>query len=152
MKFRKYSEGQKSVDNFINKIGETYGKDVVIGYGNWSRDTQMKHFMPTMNKGLRKLIHRKYQTITVNEAYTSKKCCECHGDLEHHKNSEGKDIFRLLVCPNCVRHVVKHTVFRTRDGNSAQNIKTLVNTWLEKRERPEAFKRPLSDSHPLGTK
>ena len=67
MKFRSYSYGKKSIDVFLNKIKETFGENILIGYGNWSRDTQMKHFMPTMNKGLRKLIHRKYDTITVNE-------------------------------------------------------------------------------------
>ena len=38
----------------------------------------MKHFMPTMNKGLRKQIHKKYDTITINECNTSKKCCDCN--------------------------------------------------------------------------
>ena len=28
--------------------------------------------MPTMNKGLRKLIHKKYDTITINECNTRK--------------------------------------------------------------------------------
>jgi hypothetical protein len=51
MKFRTYSYGKKSVDVFLNKIKETFGDNLLIGYGNWSRDTQMKHFMPTMNKG-----------------------------------------------------------------------------------------------------
>ena len=67
MKFRQYSYGKKSVDTFLNKIKETFGENILIGYGNWSRSTQMKHFMPTMNKGLRKLIHKKYDTITINE-------------------------------------------------------------------------------------
>ena len=49
-----------------------------------------------MNKGLRKLIHKKYDTITINECNTSKKCCDCH------KDKEGKKVFRLLVCSNCV--------------------------------------------------
>ena len=51
---------------FLNKIKETFGENILIGYGNWSRSSQMKHFMPTMNKGLRKLIHKKYDTITIN--------------------------------------------------------------------------------------
>jgi hypothetical protein len=49
MKFRQYL----SVDTFLNKIQKTFGDDILIGYGNWSRSTQMKHFMPTMNKGVR---------------------------------------------------------------------------------------------------
>jgi len=40
--------------------------------------------MPTMNKGLRKLIHKKYDTITINECNTNKKCCDCHKDLEYY--------------------------------------------------------------------
>ena len=59
MKFRQYSYGKKSIDTFLHKIKETFGENLLIGYGNWSRDTQMKFFMPTMNKGLRKLIHKK---------------------------------------------------------------------------------------------
>jgi hypothetical protein len=59
MKFRQYSYGKKSIDVFLNKIKETFGENLLIGYGNWSRDTQMNFFMPTMNKGLRKLIHKK---------------------------------------------------------------------------------------------
>ena len=95
MKFRQYSYGKKSIDTFLNKINETFGENLLIGYGNWSRDTQMKFFMPTMNKGLRKLIHKKYNTITVNECNTSKKCCDCHKDLEYYKDKENKKVFRL---------------------------------------------------------
>jgi hypothetical protein len=42
MKFRQYSYSKKSID----KIKETFGENILIGYGNWSRSTQMKHFMP----------------------------------------------------------------------------------------------------------
>ena len=113
---------------------------MVIGYGNWSRSTQMKNFMPTMNKGLRKLIHKKYDTITINECNTSKKCCGCLNNLHHHKDKEGKEIFRLLVCSNCVSCENKQTVFRTRDVNSAVNIRNITKCWIEKQERNHAFK------------
>lgn len=140
MKFRSYSYGKKSVDTFLNKIKETFGDNILIGYGNWSRNTQMKHFMPTMNKGLRKLIHKKYDTITINECNTSKKCCGCHNDLEYYKDKEGKKIFRLLMCSKCVRPEVKQTVFRTRDVNSAVNIREITRTWINSQTRPVAFK------------
>ncbi len=139
MKFRQYSYGKKSIDTFLNKIKETFGENILIGYGNWSRSTQMKHFMPTMNKGLRKQIHKKYDTITINECNTSKKCCECHNNLEYYKHKNGEKQFRLLVCSNCVRHKVKQTVFRTRDANSSINIMNLTKWWIEKQERPSAF-------------
>ena len=139
MKFRKYSYGKKSMDKFLNKIKETFGENILIGYGNWSRSTQMKHFMPTMNKGLRKQIHKKYDTITINECNTSKKCCECNNDLSYYKNSDGNKQFRLLLCFECVRPQVKQTVFRTRDANSAINIMNITKCWIEKQERPACF-------------
>ena len=148
MKFRQYSYGKKSIDTFLNKIKETFGNNILIGYGNWSRSTLMKHFMPTMNKGLRKQIHKKYDTITINECNTSKKCCECNNDLSYYRHSDGNKQFRLLVClscnrgndySGCVRPQVKQTVFRTRDANSAINIMNLTKRWIEKQERPACF-------------
>jgi hypothetical protein len=139
MKFRQYSYGKKSIDNFLNKIKETFGENILIGYGNWSRSTQMKHFMPTMNKGLRKQIHKKYDTITINECNTSKKCCECYNNLDYYRHKNGDKQFRLLVCSNCVRPQVKQTVFRTRDANSSINIMNLTKCWIEKQERPLSF-------------
>ena len=139
MKFRQYSYGKKSIDTFLNKIKETFGENILIGYGNWSRSTQMKHFMPTMNKGLRKLIHKKYDTITINECNTSKKCCDCNKDLEYYKDKENKKVFRLLKCSNCVSCENKKIVFRTRDANSSINIMKLTSCWIEKQERPLCF-------------
>jgi hypothetical protein len=139
MKFRQYSYGKKSIDTFLNKIKETFGENILIGYGNWSRSTQMKHFMPTMNKGLRKLIHKKYDTITINECNTSKKCCDCNNDLEYYKDKEEKKVFRLLVCSNCVSCENKKIVFRTRDANSSINIMNLTSCWIKKQERPLCF-------------
>ena len=139
MKFRQYSYGKKSIDIFLNKIRETFGENILIGYGNWSRSSQMKHFMPTMNKGLRKLIHKKYDTITINECNTSKKCCDCNNNLEYYKDKKGKKVFRLLVCSDCVSCENKKIVFRTRDANSSINIMKLTQSWIEKQERPLCF-------------
>jgi len=144
MKFRQYSYGKKSIDIFLNKIKETFGENLLIGYGNWSRDTQMKFFMPTMNKGLRKLIHKKYDTITINECNTSKKCCDCHKDLEYYKDKENKKVFRLLVCSNCVSCENKKIVFRTRDANSSINILKLTKCWIDTQTRPTEFQNHIS--------
>jgi len=139
MKFRQYSYGKKSIDTFLNKIKETFGDNVLIGYGNWSRSTQMKHMMPTMNKGLRKLIHKKYDTITINEFYTSQRCCECYNELKHQKDKKGKEIYRLFCCSNCVSSKNKNGVCRTRDKNSAISIMKLMKEWLNTQTRPKEF-------------
>ena len=139
MKFRQYSYGNKSIDTFLNNIEKAFGENPLICYGNWSRSSQMKHFMPTMNKGLRKLIHKRYDTITINECNTSKKCCDCFQDLKHYINKENKEEFRLLVCSNCVSCENKKIVFRTRDANSAINIMNLGKCWIYKQQRPSEF-------------
>ena len=139
MKFRQYSYGNKSIDTFLNNIENTFGENLLICYGNWSRSSQMKHFMPTMNKGLRKLIHKRYDTITINECNTSKKCCDCFQDLKHYRNKENKEEFRLLVCSNCVSCENKKIVFRTRDANSSINIMNLGKCWIYKQQRPSEF-------------
>jgi hypothetical protein len=139
MKFRQYSYGNKSIDTFLNNIEKTFGENILICYGNWSRSSQMKHFMSTMNKGLRKLIHKRYDTITINECNTSKKCCDCFQDLKHYRNKENKEEFRLLVCSNCVSCENKKIVFRTRDANSSINIMNLGKCWIYKQQRPSEF-------------
>jgi hypothetical protein len=145
MRFRKYSYGRKSIDNFVNRIGKTFGKKIVIGYGSWSRETQMKNFMPTMGRGLRKEIHRRYPTVTVNESYTSKKCNVCYQDLVHHKDSNGKRLFRLLKCASCKNEndTFEQVRFLNRDENSATNILNLLKLWVTKRIRPKSFTKPV---------
>ncbi len=58
------------------------------------------HIMTTMNKGTQKLIHKKYDTMTINEFYTSQKCCECKKDLKHYRDKNGEEIYRLFTCSN----------------------------------------------------
>ena len=78
-------------------------------------------------------------TITINECNTSKKCCGCNNDLKYYKDKENKQVFRLLVCSNCVSCENKKIVFRTRDANSTINIMNLTETWIKTQQRPLCF-------------
>jgi len=140
MLFRQYSYGKKSVDKFINKIKETFGDNIIIGYGNWSRDTQMKGCLPTMNKGLRRLICKKYDTVSINEYNTSKKCCKCKENLINYKDKKNKKVHRLLVCSSdeCVT-LKKPIAYRSRDINAALNIMILTKEYIKTQTRPEEF-------------
>ena len=46
------------------------------------------------------------------------------------------------MCSNCVSCENKHTVFRTRDVNSAVNIRNITRCWVDKQSRPPAFQIP----------
>ena len=95
-------------------------------------------------KGLRKLIHKRYDTITINEFNTSKKCCDCYNDMKHYRDKKNKEVYRLFVCSNCVSCQNKQNVFRTRDANSAVNIRNLTTCWINNQTRPEEFSRASS--------
>ena len=94
-KLWRHSYGKSSVDTLLNKIKKTFGSNVLIGYGDWSRSAQTKHITPTMGKGLRRLIHKRRDTLTINEHNASQKRCERYNDLKHRYDKKGKKIYRL---------------------------------------------------------
>jgi hypothetical protein len=160
MKLRSFIEGKRSEDKFVEKIGETFGQNAIIMYGDWSESEQMKNFIPTKGVGLRRLIHRKFHTISIKEAYSSKRCCECFQDLRNyiadnnfHTTKVGDKIHRILVCENCIKCSSKtvldpskcvssdnkRIMFRTRDKNAARNILRIGEDWIFYRQRRPAF-------------
>ena len=132
MKLRTFIYGKKSIDSFINRIGKTFndGRKIVIAYGDWSETTQMKNSAPSLGKGLRKLIHRKYFTFSVNEMYTSKRCNKCFQDLENFIDKKSKKVHRLLVCSTCVSSENKKVTYRSRDINAGVNIMNVAKHYM----------------------
>ena len=141
MRFRKYSHAKRSIDKFINLIKKTYGNDAIIAYGNWSRSTQMKNFMPTMGIGLRRLINKKLTTITVDEYKTSITCFKCHNVLQNFINKKKKKIHRLLVCYGGESSPNKINSYVARDYNAAVNIRNIAIDIINDKPRPDAFSR-----------
>ena len=116
----------------------------LVAYGDWSRTTQMRHFVPTKGVGMRRLISRHFETVSINEFRTSKLCCNCQNELSHVKidqEERKKKLFRCLVCDECERSESKTRVFVTRDLNSALNIRRLACDWISGQTRPVAFCR-----------
>ena len=121
-----------------------YGDDALVAYGDWSRTTQMRHFVPTKGVGMRRLISRHFETVSINEFRTSKLCCNCAKELSHVKieqEESKKKLFRCLVCEECERSESKKRVFVTRDLNSALNIRRLACDWICGQTRPLSFCR-----------
>ena len=140
LKLRQFIYSKKSEDKFIDRISKTFGKingvdkTILIAYGDWSKTEQMKNFIPTLGIGLRRLIHKKYYTVTVHEAYTSQRCSTCYTKLEHY-NVKSKEIYRLLTCSGCVRSENKKITFKQRDVNGATNIMNLAKYYLRYNDR-----------------
>ena len=84
---------------------------------------------------MRKLIAKRFCTVSVNEFRTSKLCCNCFGQLQHlcvESDAKKNKVFRCLICPECERSESKQPTFVTRDLNSE---------WMTEKTRPVAFCR-----------
>lgn len=123
--------GRKSADDkFINRIEKTFkttdDTKLVILYGNWGRNPNLKHSPPTPGIGLRRRVHRRVPTYTTYEGGTSSVCFDCqhYGLNEWSKrvvDREGEEqernIHQLLRCQN-----VECSRWWSRDVLGALNI------------------------------
>ena len=98
--------------------------------------------MPSMGKGLRKLIHKKYHTVSINEYNISRICCKCSNRLNVCYDENNDKVYRLLSCSACVRSDNKNITYRMRDKNAAINILNLTREWILNQRRPECFNPP----------
>ena len=102
-RFMAWAKRDQSVERFAKKIVETFGsggKQVVIFYGDWGRNPNLKNQAPTPGIGLRRLLHAApgILTITVRETYTSSYCPLCASEVDNARGVHG-----LLKCesPGC---------------------------------------------------
>ena len=97
-RFMAWATRDLSVKRFAEKIVETYGsggKPVVVFYGDWGRNPNLKNQAPTPGIGLRRLLHKfgGILTITVREMYTSSYCPCCYAEVDNARGVHG-----LLKC------------------------------------------------------
>ena len=150
---------QKSEDKFLNRIEEKFGdkKELLICIGDWSnKQGSCIRGHSTTGIGLKKLVNKRFNTLLIDEYNTSKKCCNCHKDIENviiGNNSK----FRLLGCKECKRKSNKTNIgspedehnsmnksysFLTRDKNSCINMITIIKYMIKnKGKRPKEFSR-----------
>jgi len=159
MKFRKYCFTKSSEDKFLNRIEETYGKDIVLVLGDWSNDNRIRGLAPTMGNGLKRLMARKFTTLLIKENNTSKLCSGCHNELVK-MVVDGKSRHRILGCKICKEKLDNYnpknygeivnrkdeinTMFRThkvinRDYNACRNMINIVKHLIAHGRRPRAF-------------
>jgi hypothetical protein len=140
---------QKSEDKYLNNIKDTYGNkdDTLICIGDWSNKNTIKGLASTMGIGLKRLIAKKFNTVLVYEYNTSKKCCNCHHNIDN-KKINGNSKFRLLQCEYCNvecfensnESTFRYRKYLNRDKNSCANMLNIVKSYLfDNRTRPPAF-------------
>ena len=101
--FRRFVKTKSSEDQMLNEIEKKYGSNILIGLGNWSVNVskQMKGCMPTPNKGLVKLLKKRFDVVSIDEYKTSKIYSnDTTKELENVKVKRGrknKSIHKLLT-------------------------------------------------------
>ena len=73
---------KSSEDRLCNNIAETFG-GMVIFWGNWGRNPNLKHQPPTPGIGLRRQVHKRFQTYTYDERMSSSLCFTCESPVSH---------------------------------------------------------------------
>jgi hypothetical protein len=97
---------------------------------------QMKGCMPSPNKGIFKLLTKRFDVVEVDEFRTSK---IYHDDLTTelvNVRVKKKPIHELLTLTGKPTSVILN-----RDKNAARNIQLILETHINQQIRPEAFCR-----------
>ena len=147
MKWRSFICKRQSEDKLLNTIEKKYGKseDLLISYGNWNNSKQMKHIMPTLGIGMRKLLEKKFTCVLFDEFRTSKLCCKCHNELENYNS-----LHHILICSNCKSDGCesKNITFINRDINGCKNMLDLSIEWINHKTRNKKFCRTTDNDVP----
>ena len=144
-KWYSYINTRRSESNLSNKINKKYNenkdKNLIIILGDWDISKQMRHFKPTPNKHLKKLLTENFKVYEIDEYRTSKlhhKTSSVCGNL-YLKNKEGK----LEKKHSILSFKMKNKMgYLDRDKNSCKNMRKIVNHWITTgEERPKRYKR-----------
>ena len=156
LKHRRYINTQRSEDKLLNEIEKTFGKNIVLAYGDYdSKNYHLPGVPPAIGSGLRKKINKRFPLFLVNEFRTSKLCCRCEKPLENMKvkvkkgkKEKNKKIHRILVCRGCITisgSKSNSSYFINRDRNGTANILKVAKNILETGEKPINFRRKKAD-------
>ena len=151
-RLRAFLGKRSSEDRLISRIKEAFGDKVVILWGDWGRNPNLRHQPPSPGIGLRRKVHSLIRTYSVHESYTSSVCpkCEGHGldkplsrtftrPRRHTGEWEtvAKPIHHLLRCQNA-----DCGCWWNRDTLGALNIHKQAMHWLMHGRGAACFERP----------
>jgi len=134
----RYIRTQSFNHRILNEISKKYGKDVVIGLGNWSNNcsTQLKGSAPSLNKSLYKILSGCFRVLEVDEFRTSKLYNRDTTKELEKKKVRGKRRHALLTLKGKSNGVIIN-----RDNNASKNILGICEEYLKNQTRPQAFNR-----------
>ena len=140
-KWYAYINKKKAYSKLIKKIKNTFGKETIIAYGDWSNDKQIKNYISTPNLGLKRKIAEHFTVYNLNEFRTSKLNYKTEEVNENMYMSDKKEVVRKMHSVLTYQTENKSLGCINRDENSVNNMIKIVNYYLEHKKRPFKFTR-----------
>lgn len=136
-----YINTQRSEDNLLNLIEETFGKDIIIIYGDWNQSGKIK-YMSTPGISLKRKISERFKIYNIDEFRTSCLNYKTEERCENLYLRTGKDkVLRKMHAILTYKMENQREGCINRDKNSVLNMKKLVSHYIEKGERLYKYRR-----------
>jgi len=147
LKWFSYINKRRHEDKLLNELKEMFGKDAIFIIGDWSNKSSNIKGSTMPNMGLRKLLSRVFEVYTIDEFNTSKINCYTGEVNEKLKlpvstvNDKGETIQKITEMYSVFTYKMGNKMgCINRDYNAVRNMKLIVESLLETKERPEKFK------------
>lgn len=142
LNLRRFCRTKSAEDTMLNEIEEKFGKNLLLGLGDWSVNTshQMKGCMPTPNKGISKLLMKRFDVVSIDEYKTSKLYNkDLSKELTNVKVKRGKRCTSIHTLLTPTRN--PNGVILNRDRNACRNILLIMKEFLQTQKRKAEFSR-----------
>ncbi|CAH6420238.1 Hypothetical protein UVM_LOCUS91 [uncultured virus] len=78
-RWQTWRDRRSSEDRFVERAVQTFGKDAVLAYGDWSAWHGMKGLPSSPTNALRRRLAQRLRVVDIPEFRTTKTCSRCHG-------------------------------------------------------------------------
>jgi hypothetical protein len=144
-KWYSYINRKRTETDLVREIKEVYDKDSILIIGDWSdklKTTPSRiKYISTPNLGLKRKLNEYFKVYNIDEFRTS---CLNYKTEEKGENlylPDKKKVMRKIHSVLTYQTESKRIGCINRDENAVNNMVKLVKTYIEKKERPEKYRR-----------
>ena len=138
-----YINRRRAEDELVKLIKKTFGEDVILIYGDWSKGESMKNNISTPNMELKKKLGEHFKIYSIDEFRTS---CLHHETTDRCENlylPDDKGVIRKLHSILTSKMENKRLGCINRDNNATRNMIKIVEQFLKDKTRPYIFRRTV---------
>jgi hypothetical protein len=144
-KWYSYINRKRAETDLVREIKETYTKDSILIIGDWSDKLKTSpsriKYISTPNLGLKRKLNEYFKVYNLDEFRTS---CLNYKTEEKGENlylPDKKKVMRKIHSVLTYQTESKRMGCINRDENAVNNMVKIVKSYIDKKERPEKFRR-----------